>query len=526
MNNLFYSQPKTQYALTSDSALKDMFHHDTWVTLNESQRLDLLQEVVNREVEKSGGKYFCRVNFSDLPSNIAGEQRGSMIFLNRQMYVEDQLTEEYNGRVITYNLSDSNYNAYETVLHEHQHVKQDMIAMGVVPSDPLTREVFLSNSFTASDVDGARGSQYMFGVTHYSLYYLNPTELDAYKTSQEATRKLVAEHVEKYGEDFSSSHYVSYLSKNGYEAKLDEYRVLYANDQIEKEVENVLINQHTNSSLPVDSQIEKIVKNEMVKSGALLYANKSEKEAKAMADETFTDNGFTFKVEKNGTTTAEGKVSDNPASRNGMASIHPSSYDSQVDDKGHLIAARMNGPAKSYNVSSQNRALNRGAYKSVENGEIRLAKQGNDVHTSKTAYVSNEGAKPDAYMINDTITTPEGKTQNMHFSFQNASPGEQQEWNDIADLNTDFEAYSNPDPLREGMTSQQYNELMESTDAFLPSIHDDFTVENSSGEPAQSGFEAASNGSVSDGAAAGSCGADAGADGGSADGGCDDGCSL
>lgn len=528
MNDVKVYQPLTGYSGFSDNALTDMFRHSVWIGLDEEQRLDLLQEVVNRETVKNGGLYSCKVEFCVLPSNTAGEQRGNTICLNRQMFVENQLTEEYNGRMITYSLPDSNYNAYETVLHEHQHVKQDMIVAGLIPGDEHTKNVYQANSFTTSTVDGKPASQYMFGVTDYSLYYLNPTELDAYKTSQTATRHLVSSQTTQYGADYASARYLSYLSRHGYEAKLKEYRNYYGNEMVDKEVENALLNEFQKSSLPVSPDIERAVKIEMIESQNLIDAYNVQKEIKSMGKQTFTENGFTFVVDDNGTVTASGKVNEDPASRSGMSKINPNGYDSHVHDKGHLIAARQGGPAKAYNVSAQDRGLNRGAYKSVENAEVRLANKGYDVQTSKTAYVSQQGAKPDAYMINDTITTPEGETQHVHESFQNESAATQEAWNnESAEAFSQMaDEYDNPGSRPSGMTEAEYAELMDSTDQALDSVKDDYDMDHSSetsfdlsGGEDNGSTSGASSGIASDGGLSG------GADGG-ADGGIDDGCSI
>ena len=85
MNDVRVYQPLTAYSCFSDNALTDIFRHSVWIGLNEEQRRDLLQEVVNREAVKNGGLYSCKVEFCDLPSNTAGEQRGNTICLNRQM---------------------------------------------------------------------------------------------------------------------------------------------------------------------------------------------------------------------------------------------------------------------------------------------------------------------------------------------------------------------------------------------------------------------------------------------------------
>ena len=197
-----------------------------------------------------------------------------------------------------------------------------------------------------------------------------------------------------------------------------------------------------------------------------------------MSQRTFINNGYEFTVEDNGTVTAKGRVSENPASRKGMNNIHPDGYNSAETDKGHLIAARAGGPAEDYNVSAQDRTLNRGSYKTVENAELRLANEGNTVETEKIAYVSNPGDKPDAYMVNDTITTPEGETHEIHHSFQNASPQEQQEWEDLAEQYNDYDEYGNPDPARESMSPEEYNALLEEAEETEDSVKDEYDLAN------------------------------------------------
>ena len=83
-------------------------------------------------------------------------------------------------------------------------------------------------------------------------------------------------------------------------------------------------------------------------------------------------------------------------------------------------------------------------------------------------------------MINDTFTSPDGKSQSVHLSFQNASPEEQQQWNETAEQYSDIDDYPNPDPLRDSMSQEEYSSLMEETDAELHSIRDEFDMENTS----------------------------------------------
>lgn len=199
-----------------------------------------------------------------------------------------------------------------------------------------------------------------------------------------------------------------------------------------------------------------------------------------MSKQTFNENGFTYEVYDNGTVTASGTIAENPASRKGMNNIMPSGYNSKTDDKGHLIAARHGGAAKEYNVSSQNRHINRGEYKRIENAESRLAARGNTVRTSKTAYVSQPGTKPDAYMINDTVITPDGKNRHIYKSIQNEDIAVQNEWNDesAAVFSQISSGYDNPGARPAGMTESEYAQLMEETESGLLSVKDDYNTDS------------------------------------------------
>lgn len=193
-----------------------------------------------------------------------------------------------------------------------------------------------------------------------------------------------------------------------------------------------------------------------------------------MADKVYTDNGYTYTVSDNGTVTAKGTVSEDPASRKGMSSITPDGYDSKTDDKGHLIAAREGGVAADYNVSAQDRGLNRGAYKTAENAEVRLANKGYTVETEKTAYVSNPGEKPSAYMVNDTITTPDGKTHDVNLSFTNMSKSDMEEINQSVE-NMDIDDPAAVTQLPEDITPEDYDQIMTEYES---SVKDEFDLEN------------------------------------------------
>lgn len=262
-NDTTLAQPQTKYSALDDNSLMDMYRESVWYDLCESDRRELLQETVNREVVNNGGKYTCTVSFEDLGSDFSGKQIGDTIEMNREMFVKDQISKKYDETTIVYNLKDSNYQGFETLMHEHQHVLQEKIADGTIDAPPEIKAKFESNNFTVTEIDGQRASQYMLGETSYDLYYLNPTELDAHSTSQEKAMALVNEHKAKYGEDNSISSYEKNMSKTGFESTLAGLKEKYG-ENIDKQVEQVLLNKYNNTHVPVDKKIEKAVENEMI----------------------------------------------------------------------------------------------------------------------------------------------------------------------------------------------------------------------------------------------------------------------
>lgn len=251
-----------------------------------------------------------------------------------------------------------------------------------------------------------------------------------------------------------------------------------------------------------------------------------------MSDKTYIDNGYTFTVYDNGTKSAEGKVPTEGVNCKGR--VTPDGMQTG-DQRGHLIAAQEGGPNKGYNMTAQNGNLNQGQYKTVETAEATLAKQGYDVNVSKTAFVSNqEGRRPDAYMINDTITSPDGKTQSVNLSFQNESRATQEAQNQLLENEVDIDDSLSINPLRDSMNATEYSALMEETNSSLPSLKDSFDMQNATeisyeqASESQTAADSSPTVSESSGCDSGSgldAGFSSGVDGG-ADGGCSAGCGI
>ncbi len=155
------------------------------------------------------------------------------------------------------------------------------------------------------------------------------------------------------------------------------------------------------------------------------------------------------------------------------------------DERGHVTASSLGGDNSAANVTAQSSDLNHGAYSSMEQGERTALQNGAEIHSEKTAVVNGTpGDRPQAFMVSDTVTYPNGHTETIHNSFTNASSAEQEAWNSASAALPGAMDMPNPgDALRDSMSSAEYAELMESTDAELPGIAADYAPSDFSGLP-------------------------------------------
>ncbi|MDO5407812.1 MAG: DNA/RNA non-specific endonuclease [Eubacteriales bacterium] len=199
--------------------------------------------------------------------------------------------------------------------------------------------------------------------------------------------------------------------------------------------------------------------------------------------------------ERTGSITYSGTSEITKGNHNNMPSRTDGYLD--TDERGHIQASSLSGSNNRDNIVPQSAELNHQGYNSMEQAERAALKDGSIVNTEKTAYVSNQpGNRPDAFIVNDTVTYNDGRVQDIHLSFSNLTNAEQEGMNaesssKASDL---FDAAPNPgDSLRNSMTANEYAELMEETDAALPNIGDMYE-EHISGnaQSAEWSFEASS----------------------------------
>lgn len=268
-----YGVHPTRYGNLSNDRLYSMFRESTYSRLDESEKLDLLQETVNRDALERGEMGAPEVRFADLPANESGNAANGVINVNRDMAVRGVQTVEYNGQTIQHVMSDYNCQALNTVLHENTHCFQDQVIDGTITIDDAQRTAeYQANGFTASAVlqDGRYqlGSQYLTGETAngYYCYYFQATERDAFLSAEEKTAAILRGISEKYGTEESFEAYGKSVAAAGYQAIEREAAERFQNPDFVKDLNQTLQNQYFGTNVPVDKNTEAAVKAEMTAS--------------------------------------------------------------------------------------------------------------------------------------------------------------------------------------------------------------------------------------------------------------------
>lgn len=266
-----YGVHPTRYGNLSNDQLYAMFRETTYSKLGESEKLDLLQETVNRDALEKGEIGAPEVRFADLPANESGNAANGVIDVNRNMAVNGTQSFEYNGQTIQHSISDYNVQSLNTVLHENTHCFQDQVIDGTISIENAQKMAeYQANSFTTSAVlqDGRYqlGSQYLTGETAngYCCYYFQSTERDAFLGAEEKTAAILSGLTEKYGTEPSFEAYAKSVTATGYQATEREAIERFQNSNFERDLNQTLQNQYFGTNVPVDKNTEAAVKAEMV----------------------------------------------------------------------------------------------------------------------------------------------------------------------------------------------------------------------------------------------------------------------
>lgn len=191
-----YGVHSTRYTRLSDEQLYSMYRETAYSQLKEEEKLELIQETVNRDAMERGEIGSPEVRFIDLPVNESGNSIDGVININRDMAVYGVQNYEYKGHVIHHNIDDYNIQTLNTAIHENIHCFQAQIIDGTIDTDDMKmRSEYQANDFTCSPVtlygSTQLGCQYLVGESPmgYYMYYFQPTERDAYLGAEQKTGK-------------------------------------------------------------------------------------------------------------------------------------------------------------------------------------------------------------------------------------------------------------------------------------------------------------------------------------------------
>lgn len=266
-----YGIHMTRYEKLNNNQLYSLYCESAYSKLTVDEKLDLLQETVNRDALERGEVMIPEVRFANLPVNESGNACNGIIYVNYDLAVRGIQTFEYNGQTIEHNIEDYNIQTLNTVLHENTHCLQDQIINGtVVINDNMQLREYQANAFTTSVVNQngnyQLGSQYLYGESPkgYYMYYFQPTERDAYIYAEEKTQAIINEIASSNNMEKSFIAYEQTMKINGYHAKEQEAIQQFRNLNFVKDLSQVLQNQYWETNIPVDLGTENAVKIEMI----------------------------------------------------------------------------------------------------------------------------------------------------------------------------------------------------------------------------------------------------------------------
>lgn len=188
------NRPKTIYQGWDIDRLKGIFARDKWIGLNFDQRKDLLQEYANIRTEKMGMDFYPRLHLDKLDEGVGGYYLDGEIHMNIKEVENDFASKlTITGQMENTEIKHSNFEAFETVCHEHQHAYQDFVMRNKIDTD----NEFLEDMSVNDGIAMAKNYPYRISSLYISaeanplVYRLQPCENDAFVKSEMETDRLI-----------------------------------------------------------------------------------------------------------------------------------------------------------------------------------------------------------------------------------------------------------------------------------------------------------------------------------------------
>ena len=188
------TRPKTIYQGWDIDRLKGLFARENWIGLNLDERRDLLQEYANIRTEKMGMDFYPSLHLDKLDEGVGGYYLDGEIHMNIKEVENDFASKlTITGQMENTEIKHSNFEAFETVCHEHQHAYQDFVMRNKIDTD----NEFLEDMSVNDGIAMAKNYPYRISSLYISaeanplVYRLQPCENDAFVKSEMETDRLI-----------------------------------------------------------------------------------------------------------------------------------------------------------------------------------------------------------------------------------------------------------------------------------------------------------------------------------------------
>lgn len=190
------NRPKTIYQGWDIDRLKGLFARENWIGLSLDERKDLLQEYANLRTEKMGMDFYPSLHLDKLAEGVGGYYLDGEIHMNIKEVENDFASKlTITGQMENTEIKHSNFEAFETLCHEHQHAYQDFVMKNKIDTDnEFLEDISVNDGIAmAKDYPYRISSLYISAEANLLVYRLQPCENDAFVKSEMETDRLIEE---------------------------------------------------------------------------------------------------------------------------------------------------------------------------------------------------------------------------------------------------------------------------------------------------------------------------------------------